>query len=114
MDNLLRAHFAGGLDLRFTFYHCNHVASNGLRNVHEHQADRPAADDGDGIADFNAGLVQSTQHAGQRFDHGSFFKAYVRRNHQRVQVNNPPRNADVLGISAVVEQQVFAQIFLVA
>ena len=71
-----------------------------------------AADDGDGVADLNPGLVQSTQHAGQRFDHSRFFVGNIGGNRQHVGFNNAARNANVFGIGAVIEQQVFAEIFL--
>ena len=59
------------------------------------------------------GLVQSTQHASQRLGHGGVFETHVRRNYQHVGFNDPPRHADVFRISSVVEQKIFAQVFLV-
>src|SRR5579864_1687125 len=82
--------------------------------MHKHQANRPATDHGHSVADLDSGLVESTQHAGQRLDHGCFFKTHMRWNDQSVQINNATRNTNIFGVSAVVEQQVFAKIFLVA
>jgi hypothetical protein len=114
MHDIVRAHAAGVSYLGLALDHGDHVATHGLRDVYEHKADRAASDNGDGVTDFNSGFVKTAQHAGQRFDHGSFFKTDVGRDNKRVQVDDAARDADVFGICAVVEQQVFAEIFLMA
>ncbi len=110
----MRAHAAGGFDLGFALDDGDNVASDGLGDVHEHEADGAAADYGDGVADFYAGFVKSAEHAGQRLDHSRLFKADVRRNDQHVQIDDAARDFDVFGVGAVVEQQIFAKIFLMA
>ena len=112
LHHFVRAHALGGRHLRIALHHGNDIAAGGLGHLHKHQADGPAADDGDGVADFDSGLVQSAQHASQRLDHGGFFVGNVGGNRQHVGFNNAARNANVLGVGAVVEQQVFAEIFL--
>ncbi len=110
---LIGAHAPRGSYLRIALHHRNHIAAAQLRDLHEHQPDRPGADDGHRVADLHLGFVQPAQHAGQRLDHRGFFEAHVLRNGQHVGFNDAARNANVFGVSAVVEQQVFAEIFLV-
>ena len=56
--------------------------------------------------------MQPAQYAGQGFDHGRFFVGDISGNGEHVGFNNAARNANVFGVSAVIEQQVFAEIFL--
>jgi hypothetical protein len=81
--------------------------------VDEHQSNRPGPDDGNGVANFNAGLVQPAQNAGQRLNHGRFLETYVRGNGEHVDIHDPSRDSDVFCISTVIKQQIFAEIFLV-
>ena len=113
LHHFMRAHVLGRRNLRLALHHGNHFAADGVRHLHKHQSDRPAANHRNGVADFNLGLMQSTQHAGQRLNHGRFFVADVLGNRQHVQLNDALGNANVFRISAVVEEQVFAKIFLV-
>ncbi len=89
------------------------VAADGAGHLHEHQSDGAAADDGDGIADFDAGFMKPAQNAGQRLSHGGVFETDVWRNDQHVGFDDAARNANVFGVGSVVEEQVFAKIFLV-
>src|ERR1700675_343611 len=114
MNHVMRAHLAGSFDLCLTLYHRNDVASHRLRYVNKHQSDRPCSDDRDGVPDFNLSLMESTQHACQRLDHGRFLKTHVRRDSQHVEINNPSWHANVFRGGAIIEQQVFAKIFLMA
>ena len=104
---------ACGGNLRVALDNRNYVAAGQLGDLHEHQPDRAGADDGNRVADLHLGFVQTAQHAGQRLDHGSFFEAHVLGDGQHVGFNDAARDANVFGISAVVEQQIFAKIFLV-
>ncbi len=75
----MRAHVLGGHDLFVALDHRDHVAADGSRHLHKHQANRAAADDGDRVADLDAGFVQAAQNAGQRLGHGRVFEAHIRR-----------------------------------
>ncbi len=108
----VRAHLLGCRHLRVALHHRDHIAADGLGHLHKHQPDWPAADDGDGVADFDAGFMQSAQHAGQGLDHGRLFVAHIRRHGQHVGFNDAARDLDVLGVGAVVEQQILAQVLL--
>src|SRR5262249_50747479 len=75
-------------------------------------SDGTAADYRHRVTDFHPGFVQPPEYAGQGFDHGRFFEGHVRRNHNRVQIDNSSRDADVLRVGAIVEQEIFAKILL--
>src|SRR5271169_3321676 len=65
LHDFMRAHVLGGYDLLVALHDRNHVAADGARHLHKHQSDGTAADDGDGVADFDSGLMQAAQDAGQ-------------------------------------------------
>src|SRR5579872_1057898 len=111
--DLVRAHVLGSLDLAIALDDRDDVAADGASNLHEHESERPAAEDGDRVADLDASFVETAKNAGQRLGHGGIFEADVGRNDQHVGFNNAARHANVLSVSAVVEEQVFAEIFLV-
>src|SRR5579864_5634538 len=113
LNDLVRAHLAGGFDLPIAFHDRDNVAADSSGDLNEHQPNRPASEDGDRVADLNSSFVQATKHACQRLSHRSIFKADVGRNDQHVRFNNAPRYTNVLRIGAVVEKEVFAEVFLV-
>ena len=100
----MRAHTACVSNLRFPLYHSDYVAPDGLSHVDKHQSNRATTNYCDGVADLNFGFMQPTQHAGERLNHRCFFKTDVWRNNDCIQINDPPRNADVFGIGTIVEQ----------
>ena len=112
LNNLVRAHLLGGDDLLVALDDGNHVAPDGTSYLDKHQSDGAAADDGDGVADFHSSFVEAAEHAGQRLSHGRVFKADVGRNDEHVGFDDAPRDADVFSVSSVVEEQIFAEIFL--
>ena len=99
--------------LRITLYHGNHVASDGMRHLHEHQSNRAASDDCDGVADFNPGFVQTAQHTGQGLNHRRILIVDEIGDDEHVLFNNAPGDTDVFGVGAIVEQQIFAKVLLV-
>ena len=108
----MRPHVFGGDNLFVALDDGNHVAADGAGYLDEHQTDGAAADDGDGVSDFYSGFVQTAQHAGQRLSHGRVFETDVGRNDQHVGFDDAPGYANVFRVSSVVEEQVFAEIFL--
>src|SRR5581483_3253525 len=112
LNHFVRSHALRGFYLRVTLHDRDHIAPCRLRDLYEHETNRSAADHSDSVADFYTGFVQPAKHTGQRFNHGGFFVADVGRHGEHVGLNNAPRNADVLSVSAVVKQQVLAQVFL--
>src|SRR5581483_3346695 len=112
LHHFIRAQAFGCRDLRLTLNHGDNIATREFRHLHEHQADGPAADYYHGVPDLHTGLVQAAQHAGQRFDHRRFLIADAGRNRQHIGFNDPSWNLYVLGVCAVVEQQVLAKVLL--
>src|ERR1022692_204162 len=113
LNDFVGAHVLGGNDLLVALDDGDHVAADGTGYLDEHQADGAAADDADGVADFHSGLMQAAQHAGQGLSHGSIFKADVGRDDEHVGFDNAARHADVFRVGSVIEEQIFAEIFLV-
>ena len=113
LNNLVGTHLLGGFDLPIALDNGNHIATDRASHLHEHQADRSAADDHDRVANLDASLVQAAQHAGQRLRHGRVFEAHVGWNYQHVGFDDALGHTNVFGVGAIVEQQIFAKIFLV-
>src|ERR1700693_2997046 len=109
----MRAHVLGGCYLFVALYYRDHVAADGSGYLNEHQSDGAATDDGDGVADLDAGFVQAAQDASERLGHGRVFETDVLRDDEHVRFHDAPRDADVFGVGSVIEEQVFAEIFLV-
>src|SRR5262249_8938329 len=99
-------------DLGIALNHRNHIAANSVGNLDKHQSDWPTTDHGDSIANLHSRLMQATQYASQRFDHGSILIADGVGNAEHVALDDPAGHANVLGIGAVIEQQVFAKVLL--
>ena len=112
LDDLVSAHLTRRFDLAVTLHDRNHVATDRPRHLHEHQSDGTSADNYHRVPDLNPGLVEAAQHTRQRFGHRGIFKAHIGRNHQHVGFDDALGDANVFGVSAVVEQQVFAEVFL--
>src|SRR5271163_3309162 len=61
---------------------------------------------------MHAGLADSAQHASQRLGHRGILKRNAVGNLDHVLPEDAPRNADVLRVGSVVEEQILAQIRL--
>src|SRR5271157_3235094 len=109
----MRTFFARQRDLRVALYDRNHVASDGFGHLHKHQADRSATNHGYGVADLHSRFMQAAEHTGEGFGHRGILEGYIRRDNEHIGFNNAPRYPDVLGVSAIVEQQIFAEVQLV-
>src|SRR5882724_2587274 len=112
LHNLFRPEFSGCRDLLVALDDGDGIAPDGLGDLQEHQTDGAAADHSNVVADLDPGLLQATQHTRQRLGHGSRFKAHPLRDGEHVQLDDAFGDLDVFGVSTVVEQQVFAKIFL--
>src|SRR5512141_1058002 len=111
LNHVVATRFLCRIHLAVAFHYADHVATDKLCYLHEHQSDGAAADDGDCVTDLDLRLMESAQYASQRLDQRSLFVRDVRRDRQHVQVNDALWNLDVLGVRAVVEEQIFAKIF---
>ena len=100
----------GAIELRLAPAHRDHPAAVQLGQLDEHQADGPQPDDRHRVARPRQGLFQAAHHAGQRLHQRGVLIAHVRRNRISVPLDDARRNANVLGVRAVVEQQVLAQV----
>src|SRR5579871_502347 len=112
LHNLMRAHLLRGFYLAIALHHRDYVAADRPGDLHEHQSDGSAAQNRHRLADFHASFMQPAENARQRFGHRGIFVTYVLGNHQHVGFNNSPRYTDVFRVCAVVEEQIFAEIFL--
>jgi hypothetical protein len=88
-------------------------AVNNFSQAHEHHSDGAQADHRQRVARAQGAVFQSVQHAGQRFGQRRVLITHMALDHVQVLLNNALRNADVLGVSAVVEHQILTQVFLV-
>src|SRR5262249_58492805 len=95
-DGLGCAHLAGRLDLAVPLYDRDDVATDGTGNLHEHEADRAAAEYHDRVADLDAGFMQTTKDTSQRLGHGSVFKADIGGNDEHGGFHHPARPAERL------------------
>jgi hypothetical protein len=57
-------------------------------------------------------MVQAAKDAGQRLGHRSLFDTDAWRDNQHVGIDDAARNPNVFGVSAVVEQEIFAEVLL--
>ena len=92
----------------------NHANAAARKHAHKFQADRAAADHDGGVAGAQFHFVNAAQHAGQRLDQRRALVVHGVRHFQHVFGDDAAGNAHVFGVRAVVEQQVFAKIFLAA
>ena len=83
-----------------------------FRQTDEHQANRTEAHDGDGVAGVQVAFIQATNGAGQRFDEGGVFVFEALGNDVGVLLNDARGQADVFGVSAVIEEKILAEILL--
>ena len=82
-----------------------------LGEPHEHEADGPQTDDHHVVAGADGGLLQAAQHTRQRLDQSRILIGHVGRDLVHIPLHDAVGNADVLGVSAVVEEQVLAEVF---
>src|SRR5260370_842066 len=74
----------------------------------------PQADDGERVAGNDGGFIQAPHHASQRLDQRSVLISHVGRDLVHISFDNSGRNADVLGVSAVVEKKIVTKVFVSA
>ncbi len=54
--------------------------------------------------------MQAAQNTGQRLGHRGILEAHMGRHDKHIGFHDAPRNPDVLGIGAIIEQQIFAEV----
>ncbi len=80
--------------------------------MQNHQPQRAAANDGNRIAGVRARIFKAVHGAGQRLSKRSVLQRNVVENVEGILGNDTSRDADELGIGAVVEEQIVAEVFL--
>src|SRR5439155_22180511 len=111
-DQLIGAHGRGAIELRLAPADGDHAGAVHLGEPDEHEADRPQADNRHRIARTDASLFEAPQHASQRLHQRGVLIADVFRDLVGVALDDAGGNANVFGVGAVIEQDVFAQILL--
>ncbi len=92
----------------------DHANPAARKHTDKFQPDRPTADDDSGVAGAHFHFMNAAQHAGQWFDQRGTLVIDRVRHFQHIFGDDAPGYAHVLGIGAVVEQEIFAKIFLAA
>src|SRR6185369_2709965 len=113
LNNFAGANSTSAFDLGVAFDDGDNVATDELGDLHEHHPDGAATYHGDRVADLETGFVETAQDAGQGLDHRRFLIGHVRRNGEHVGFNDTLGDANVFGVGSVVEEEIFAKIFLV-
>jgi hypothetical protein len=114
LHHMRRAQLPRRFHLAVVLHNGNHFAAGQRGHMQNHQPQRAAADHRHRISGARARILKSMHRAGQRLGQRSVLQRHVVGNMERVLFHNPRRNADELGVGAVVEQQVVAEVFLAA
>jgi hypothetical protein len=114
LDNMFRTEDACGGNLLVALDHGDDVKSGELCGVHEHEADGTASNHDDRIAGLGVGFFQSAHDTGQGFGKRCMLEGNVVGNEQGIFLDDALGDADELGVGAVVEKQIFAEVFLTA
>ena len=109
-EQVVRAQSRRAIQLRLPAAHRDHAAAVKLRQFHEHQADGAETDNRHRIARARSRFLKTAHHACQRFHQRRVLIAHLFGNQVGVALHDAGRNADVLGVGAVVEKQVLAEI----
>src|SRR5689334_13801303 len=102
----------GGFNLTFALAESYDADVTARKNADEFQSDGAAADDDGGVARTDLRFINAAKDAGERLDQGGVVEADVFRNLEQILPDDAARDAHVFGISAVIEQEVFAEIGL--
>ena len=84
------------------------------KHADEFQSDGAAADDRGGVAGAHFHFVNAAQHTGQRLDERRAAVIDGVRNLEHIFHGDASGNAQIFGVRAIVEEQIFAEIFLAA
>ncbi len=110
--DLARAKSQGQRPLILVLDYGDDMDSIELSDVHEHETDGARANDYHRISGASAGLFQTADNAGQRLSERGVLEWNSVGHEQGVLLDDARGDAHVLGIRAVVEDQVLAQILL--
>jgi len=113
-DQVVGAESRRAIQLGLPSAHRDHAATVKLGQFDEHQPNRTQTDNGDGIAGAGSRFLKTAHDTRQRFHQGRILIADFVGNKVCIALHDARREADVLGIGAVVEEQVLAQILQAA
>jgi hypothetical protein len=102
------------LNLAVVLHDGDYFASSQGSHVQHHQAQWAAANNGYRVARMGSRIFKSMNRASQRFSQRSVFQGHMIGNVQRVLCDNARWYPNELGVCSVVEQQIVAEILLVA
>ena len=92
----------------------DHAKAAARQHADVFQSDGAAADDDGGIAGADFHLMNAAQHAGERLDKRGAAVIDGVRHLEHVFHDDAAGDAEIFGVGTVVEEQVFAEIFLAA
>jgi hypothetical protein len=114
MKDLLRPEEPSGSDLIRAFDHGDDMDTRELRGVHEHEAYGAGTENDHGVSRTGGSLLKAAYNAGERLSERGVFEGDVVWDVEGVLLNDARGDADVLGVGAVVEEEIFAEVLLVA
>ncbi len=112
LDNMRGAKLSRSFNLAVVLDDGDGLESGERGHVQNHEAKRPTANDGNCVALARIGVLEPVDGAGQGLGERGVFERHVLRNDERVLGDDAFGNLDEFGISAVVEEQIVAKIFL--
>ena len=112
-DDLAGTEDLRGLDLVAALDDGDDVDAGELGDVHEHEADGTGADDDHGVAGLGAALFEAADDAGKRFGEGGMLEGNIVGDEEGIFFDDAGGDAEVLGVGAVVEDEILAEVLLV-
>lgn len=100
-------------DLVFAFDDGDDVQAEDGGGVDEKEADGAGAEDDGGLAGVGVRFFKTTDHAGEGFGEGGVLEGDVVGDEEGVFFDDAGGDADVLGVSTVVEEEIVAEVLLV-
>src|SRR5580658_6203918 len=113
-NQLVGAEGGCAVELRLAAANGDYAASVELGEFDEHEANRAETDHRDGIARLRGGLFEAAHYARERLHQSSIVIADMLRNEVSVALDNPRGNTNIFRISAVIGEQIFAEILQTA
>ena len=113
-NQVVRARRCRAIELRLAPAHRDHAAAVEFRQLHEHQPDRPQADNRHGVARQRRRFFETADHARQRLHQRRVLVPHALGNYVGIALHDARWNFNVLGVRAVIEKQIFAKILQAA
>ena len=111
-DDLGGPEKAGGGDLVGAFHNGYDTEAVKRGDMEEHEPNRAGPEYGHGVARLGRRLGKATNNAGEGLGEGSVFELDIGGDMERVFLDDTGGDAQVLGVSAVIEEEIVAQVLL--